>query len=40
MTKKGVIQWENGWGGSGRYQRIFLELYSQNPSKKNQEKSV
>jgi hypothetical protein len=23
MTKKGVIQWENGWGGSGGLKRIF-----------------
>jgi hypothetical protein len=23
MTEKVVIQWENGLGGSGRYERIF-----------------
>jgi hypothetical protein len=25
MTKKGVIQWENGLGGSGGFKRIFFE---------------
>jgi hypothetical protein len=39
MTKKVVIQWENGLGGSGRLKRIFLALFSKFEQKK-QEKSV
>jgi hypothetical protein len=40
MTKKGVIQWENGLGGSGGCKRIFLDFFCSDFENKAPKKSV
>jgi hypothetical protein len=39
MTKMVVIQWENGWGGSGGLKQIFFD-FSRIPNTRTNEKSV
>jgi hypothetical protein len=40
MTKKGVIQWENGLGGLGGFKRIFLDFFARILRIKPKKKSV